>query len=400
MGQDRSVSKVVYVLGAGFNCSILNVTAQRSAPLARNFFRVLLKSPDKLRLNSPNVRKVTEPLFAEIQRYWKLDTDALATKDFDIEECLTFFESRGLESNASESASISGLPTYALRYLLLLYLSGMSRSGVHSPLSLPFGQAVLGGGADVITFNYDTLAEAAIELASGCNTVLSQPPPPSGNPSTSEVDDRYLNHSHFSWNKCLAYGFEFDEVELPVAGNIHQVAGNRYYGHPSNKLYKERRALKLHGSIDWLRYTKVPRMVLHGGDVSLTLPAGILLSRATDYWDGELPTRDGLYMDPEIIPPQLFKAYNHEPYSSVWREALNSLSECEELFVIGYSFPPTDFRTRRLFLEAFSDHALRKLTVVNPDLSVVQLVRDLAHYQGPVLTCDSLQALYDTNPPD
>jgi hypothetical protein len=63
--------------------------------------------------------------------------------------------------------------------------------------------------------------------------------------------------------------------------------------------------------------------------------------------------------------------------------------------VIGYSLPPTDFRTRRLFLEAFSDRVpLDKVVVVNPDPTVVGTVHQLTRFNGAVVTCDDLRSLY------
>jgi hypothetical protein len=63
------------------------------------------------------------------------------------------------------------------------------------------------------------------------------------------------------WKPALAFGFELDEVSLPISGiglqisgiDLH-VDGERYYRHPNNTLYRATRVLKLHGLIDWLRY--------------------------------------------------------------------------------------------------------------------------------------------------
>jgi hypothetical protein len=99
-------------------------------------------------------------------------------------------------------------------------------------------------------------------------------------------------------------------------------------------------------------------------------------------------------MEPAVIPPQLYKDFQQDPFPAIWSAALNTLKECKTLVVIGYSFPPTDFRTRRLFLEAFSDHALTSLIVVNLDPSIAGTVRQLCHYSGPVVTCNDLRSFY------
>lgn len=123
-------------------------------------------------------------------------------------------------------------------------------------------------------------------------------------------------------------------------------------------------------------------------------PEGIILARGASYWMGESPTQNGWHMEPVVIPPQLYKQFTNEPFPEVWKQALETLSTCHTLVVVGYSFPPTDFRTRRLFLEAFADHRIDNLIVVNPDVAVSGLVRRLTRYKGPVVACDSLQDLY------
>lgn len=85
--------------------------------------------------------------------------------------------------------------------------------------------------ADVLTFNYDTLAEEAIALASGIGPKL-RPDTLRGDPDEVKLSDEDLDASHFAWRPALAYGFEFGEVTLPVAGAMApHVEGARYYGH-------------------------------------------------------------------------------------------------------------------------------------------------------------------------
>ena len=88
------MARVIYVLGAGFNCSVLDPSARRDAPLARNFFQVLLKSRRPEWLDSIRRHLFVDQLLDEIDRLWKINLEALASTPFDIEECLTLFESR------------------------------------------------------------------------------------------------------------------------------------------------------------------------------------------------------------------------------------------------------------------------------------------------------------------
>jgi len=61
------------------------------------------------------------------------------------------------------------------------------------------------------------------------------------------------------------------------------------------------------------------------------------------------------------------------------------------LVVAGYSFPPTDFAVRRLFLEAFADHSPEKLVSVNPSYDIAATVASLCHFSGRTLIRESLE---------
>ena len=51
----------------------------------------------------------------------------------------------------------------------------------------------------------------------------------------------------------------------------------------------------------------------------------------------------------------------------LWEKARKALSECEELYVIGYSFPPTDTVSKNLFRESLlSNKNKKKVVIWNP----------------------------------
>lgn len=86
------MADVVFLLGAGFNCSVVDPSREATPPLARNFFQVLLGSRRyRDSLDVFRGRLFVDVLLEEIERYWKLDLDALKSTAFDIEECLTLF---------------------------------------------------------------------------------------------------------------------------------------------------------------------------------------------------------------------------------------------------------------------------------------------------------------------
>lgn len=96
-------------------------------------------------------------------------------------------------------------------------------------------------------------------------------------------------------------------------------------------------------------------------------------------------------MSPLIITPVLYKELmKNVLIFDIWKQAKNSLTNCNRLVIGGYSFPPTDFYTKRLFYEAFKNHSPEEIIVINPDTSVVRTIKELCHYSKPVVVCKNL----------
>jgi hypothetical protein len=249
-----------------------------------------------------------------------------------------------------------------------------------------FGGRLLQEEPTVITFNYDTILERAIETASG----KADPPPY----RTRVMDDSYtvpedeLSYSRYNWNRARCYGFKFDEVQLDQ-GDLSPIEdGSRFFGHKSNELYRWR-ILKVHGSLNWSKYSRDDRRPKP--DSAFRKEEAVFLLQPR--WDlAQRRQHKGRFIDPVIITPVLNKDafYRSAPFPTIWRHAGDALSRCKKLVVIGYSLPPTDFAFKRLLLEAFSENDLTDLAIVNPDSSVVARVKELVHYEGPITYCTSL----------
>ena len=282
------MAETVFVLGAGFSCSLVDpLFSDRPMvlppPVTNNFFQMLV-GPFRLgeKLESIRLKRVPiDVLLSAREKYWHLTLDDFASHHFDLEECMTFFESRmndpALPDNERLESAQAG---YTLRQLLISYLSQMFLSS--TPMAKAFGRHVLGARADILTFNYDTVAEEAITHASGRGPnpwpqeFIGYGAPP--------IPDASLGSSDTTWKPALAYGFRFDEVDLPFP--ISQpIDGARYYAHPDNQLYRSTRVLKLHGSANWLRYTQnrsIP--VEFTPELREQFPQGVVLDHSTKSW--------------------------------------------------------------------------------------------------------------------
>jgi hypothetical protein len=254
----------------------------------------------------------------------------------------------------------------------------------------PFGEILLRQQATVITFNYDCIVEGAIAAASG---VREGPYPNAG-----DTSDLAITHSHHNWNRALGYGIRFDEVDPFRAGVTEPISGDVFYSHSENQLY-EAPVLKLHGSVNWYRYLPV-RSERGRPPHTEAPPSGTILETHGNPAWARLERR-GWKVQRELVTPVLYKQtwLDTELFERLWAMALHSLNACEHLVVVGYSFPPADFPTKRLFLEAFADRdPLETLTVVNPDPNVLPLVRRLTHHQGTVTSLDTLDDYIRADP--
>jgi hypothetical protein len=71
--------------------------------------------------------------------------------------------------------------------------------------------------------------------------------------------------------------------------------------------------------------------------------------------------------EPLIVPPTWSKEHYHEVLKSVWYNASKALSSAENIFIIGYSLPPSDQFFRSFFaLSTISESLIERLWVFDP----------------------------------
>lgn len=394
------MSQIVYLLGAGANQVISDWNGLKP-PLNNNFFKMALQSQKYGEAHYLN--KIT-PVYDYISRYWKKSIDDLKNTYFNLEDCFTMLQfQRNDAERAEEHDEYVKLTRieFLLESFLAEYLSEFEISSVLSDSMRDFGRLIYREQPTVITFNYDCILESAIESASGVNTYIPQSFQ-GGSFEQEEVLDDELPYSHCNWNRPLAYGINFDEIQLQRAGLSTYVDGNRFYSHHENRLYSWT-ILKLHGSLNWFQYLPIRKYPSFGLSEE-KLPEeklGEVLLINGHWWFSDPPDFQGWLLNPLIITPVLHKeqSYRHPLFSKIWRQAHKELSTCKRLVVVGYSFSVTDFSIRKLLLEALCETSLEELIVVNPDTSIVQIIKELSHFNKPVLVCRDLEEylrLYNT----
>ena len=166
------------------------------------------------KIRDDHYREKLKPVFEYIARYWKLAPKELESEPFDIRSCFTLLELQSHEafSRNDRNAFVSlAEANYRLTVMLAEYLSDFEPFACTSDSFSLLGKIIYGERPVVLTFNYDTLLESAIESASGINVKV--PPSLLKRPvKSSDIPDQELAYSHMNWNRPLGYGVKFDEV--------------------------------------------------------------------------------------------------------------------------------------------------------------------------------------------
>jgi hypothetical protein len=149
----------------------------------------------------------------------------------------------------------------------------------------------------------------------------------------------------------------------------------------------------LHGSLNWYKYVRdSPNPYISQEELERRYESRkkqvVLQDLVWFLPSSETPFDESqLFVEPIIITPVLYKQFYDEQYiykkvfNPLWCKAKSSLSKCKSLIIIGYSFAATDFNTRRLFLEAFSDNILNELIIVNPDRKAIEETKRMTQFR-------------------
>jgi|WetSurMetagenome_2_1015567.scaffolds.fasta_scaffold98267_3 hypothetical protein len=368
-------SNTLYLLGSGFN-KYVEDWDNLKPPTALDFFRLFLQSK---KVKDDYYRSKVSDVFEYIELFWKKTIDDLMVDNFNLEDCFTLIEYHLNQAiNKNDTALINKMVkvSFNLKAMFAEFLQDFESFVYNSETLLKFGRKLYAEKSSVLTFNYDCILESVIESASGVNISFPRAFLASRNERMIPVEE--LRYSHFNWNRLLSYGVKFDMVQLQRAGVGKYERAERFYSAPGNELY-ENKLLKLHGSLNWFKYLYplIPELT-----VSVDRSEILALS---GHWHFGMPPMLGTWiMDPIMITPILYKDrfYNEDLFLDLWEQAKVYLSQCKKLVIIGYSFPSTDFNTKRLFLESFANNKLEELIVVNPDSDARKIPINLTHYEG------------------
>lgn len=374
----------VLLLGAGASKSYgASPTGQRM-PIAHDFFPIFYKlaiaeNPWVLRTGLNNYlmseRNIRNP-------------DEYLNKGIDIEEIHSEIAKK-LKNVEQDKNSIDRV-VYSKSYNELLFLFSSCLNEIsNGPVSQSHLDLANFLNADdiIVTFNWDTLMERAlleggqwrvedgygVEPYSIFRDGWQVPEFPGATPSTKIIK------LHGSTNWLTAHPiYEGDSLvsthDLPIDSLFVFEHATKPYSTFSGR-YMSNYAPLTYGYYP-PNLTNVPGRPAPEGHL-------ILRTQAKLPWmpNGQADDK-GLTSIPLIIPPVREKNYDMFDglFERIWGQARSAIESCDEIIVIGYSFPPTDLRSHSLFSDAFMKrNSMPRVTIIdpNPDRPVEKFRRDL-----------------------
>lgn len=406
------MSKTVFVLGAGFNRFLemkfhLNDSKKKNKlsfyfdskeltlppPVSNDFFKYVLRTENSRVQTTYGIK---EEVLNYIKKWFNRTKQDLKNRCFDLELFFTFLTSQINEAKEQKNrdlyVELLGIQHHLVHALGTVFFElewQLPKEGREKLKK--FGEIIYKTSSDVITFNYDCLAEVGIETASG------------------ETGEKLKNgNPRYNWNRYAAYGTKFTKLRLNGSnywdGTDGRNEAKAFYKNSFKSTYKSS-FIKLHGSYNWFKYseflrrTPLKRDILAGkilppiSKETKPLPERLkneILCFNADWQWGNSPVwsahSDKYVLEPLIIPPILNKEEKIQQniFSELWHAAKETMLNCEEIVFIGYSFPDTDFYAKKLFLEVFSINKNIKVTIVNPLKSIRNKFRRLVNYKGPI----------------
>jgi len=173
----------------------------------------------------------------------------------------------------------------------------------------------------------------------------------------------------FNYDLALDYALHF--TRQPVDYCMAQV----------NERKKYIPLMKLHGSLNWAECQQCEEIIPWDFDNIFKKLRFHPFKKPSDSVHLEIPSKlsscgiehCGQYVqsEPFIVPPTWNKTMHHQRLSRVWSRAASELSNAENIFVIGYSLPESDYFFRELYaLGSVGSTIITRFWVFDPNRGV------------------------------
>jgi hypothetical protein len=357
----------LFILGAGASKAYAQSKTGVRMPIARDFFDTF----DKL-----DISKSLWVLQGQINLYamekFGVESYSYFRSGIDIEDFHSSIEADLQDAIACEDKQKSMI--HQMSYNELVYLfSSVINEIQNGPLSKPHLKLAenISENDVIATFNWDTLIERALEeVNSWCADVGYGFSPKSiyrngwQVPFETKSSDIKLYKLHGSTNWLTVHpSLIGDSTTLNKFVNPDDV----YVYESTEQPYPCHRGRFMEG-YERLSYGYYPVNL----DMVANAPDGqkmVFVNQPKPHVKkGTAPT-DGVPTIPLIIPPVKNKKYDQygSLFDGLWEKTANAIVLADEIILIGYSFPKTDIKSTKLFIDAFMKRSSKpKIKILDP----------------------------------
>lgn len=361
----------VYLLGAGASKSFEKSKSNQKLPLANDFFKIF---------NQLDISNNTWVLVGAILNYVK-ETRGVEPLDFtnyseDIESLHSEIQIKFLEAIKKDDFGEISKYGQAFNQLIFLFCSVINEvqngneSEFHKRLVLQLNKD------DVfITFNWDTLIDKSLKYNTNWslkNGYYVSPKLIFSNGWTEGEDNQsniLLLKLHGSTNWLSSY-IHYDHHEKEISF-FHDGPPNTFYAfEKTNQPYPCYDGRYMGGYEDFTMGYYPPNLPpLQKGKKIVDGHIGVKITPRFGINPKGTSSSDGVISMPIIIPPVKNKSYEFygDLFPKLWNKAHDVLVKADKIYILGYSFPPTDIPSNDLFKSAFMNRTkIPEIIIVNP----------------------------------
>jgi hypothetical protein len=362
----------VFLLGAGASRAYHASPTGQKMPLARDFFNVF----ESLDIAS-NPWVLREGLVHYLSSYMKVDPIQYLESGIDIEELHSEIGSHFLRALDAEHLSdehlMERLEVQRAYNELLFIFAATINSVQNGPISHAHASiaAAIGPEDVIITFNWDTLLDRALaahgqwSVDSGYGIVPNSVFRDGWSSPSESIGKPLLLKLHGSTNWIVGYQLVLDNK---IVLTQEAAADTLWVFESATRPYNCYAGRYMPG-YEAFSYGYYPPNLLDRGRPAQEGKV-IVSARLRVPWKPEgTAGDDGLTSMPLIIPPVKEKTYELYGglFQTLWGRAEVALSNASQILVIGYSFPKTDHRSSKLFLDAFAKRSsIPEVIIVDP----------------------------------
>lgn len=358
------------LLGAGASKAYADSPTGVKMPIARDFFSTF----ERLKISS-NPWVLIDGLLDFITRVKGEEPMDFFGKNVDIEELYTEIE-ENLRLFIGKSASLDRVMAFKSYTQLIFIFSAAINEIQNGPISRPHSLLAkkLSSNDMVVTFNWDTLMDRALKNETGWSTDSGYGFSPKSiyrdgwaapNENYTESPQLIKLHGSVNWLSSHPISPEKDILlTQEAAPGTVWVYENTLSPYPCF-------AGRYLDGYEELSYGYYPPNILDDAGKKVKDGYVLIRTRMKFPWIPEGNSSDkGLVSIPLIIPPVKEKNYHGYGmlFDDLWSKAKEGIEKATHIIIIGYSFPRTDLKSNKLFVEAFNNRVdIPYVTILDPE---------------------------------